>query len=205
MMNSLLKLNTTLSMVVAAMLMMLAAAPAYSFDGELQGEVQDAWLTGKAETVLALNEHLNVYSIAVRVRNAEVRLSGDVASELDKALAEELVIGISGIESVRNELQVKNDLLGKITSEQLKSRRSFARWIDDLTTTAVIRSKYLTNREVGGLDINVQTRDDVVTLSGVVDSAAESALAEQIAMNTGDVVQVENRILVTTGTEVSNR
>jgi osmotically-inducible protein OsmY len=69
----------------------------------------------------------------------------------------------------------------------------------------VIRSKYLTNREVGGLDINVQTRDDVVTLSGVVDSAAESALAEQIAMNTGDVVQVENRILVTTGTEVSNR
>jgi osmotically-inducible protein OsmY len=167
--------------------------------------VQDAWLTGKAETVLALNEHLNVYSIAVRVRNAEVRLSGDVASELDKALAEELVIGISGIESVRNELQVKNDLLGEITSEQLKSRRSFARWIDDLTTTAVIRSKYLTNREVGGLDINVQTRDDVVTLSGVVDSAAESALAEQIAMNTGDVVQVENRILVTTGTEVSNR
>jgi osmotically-inducible protein OsmY len=204
MMNSLLNPKNALHAAVAVLLLMLTATSTLAFDGELQGEVRDAWLTGKAETVLALNEHLNVYSIAVRVRDAEVRLSGDVASELDKALAEELVRGISGIESVRNQLRVENELLGEITTEQLKSRRSFARWIDDLTTTAVIRSKFLTNREVGGLNIDVQTRDDVVTLSGVVDSAAESALAEQIAMNTGDVVGVENRIVVMVN-EVTNR
>lgn len=203
-MNSLLNPKNALHAAVAVLLLMLTATSTLAFDGELQGEVRDAWLTGKAETVLALNEHLNVYSIAVRVRDAEVRLSGDVASELDKALAEELVRGISGIESVRNQLRVENELLGEITTEQLKSRRSFARWIDDLTTTAVIRSKFLTNREVGGLNIDVQTRDDVVTLSGVVDSAAESALAEQIAMNTGDVVGVENRIVVMVN-EVTNR
>ncbi|MCI5107329.1 MAG: BON domain-containing protein, partial [Pseudomonadales bacterium] len=95
-MNSLLKFNRALTIAVATLLLMLLAVQTVAFDGELQGEVQDAWLTGKAETVLALNEHLNVYSIAVRVRNAEVRLSGDVASELDKVLAEELVKGISG-------------------------------------------------------------------------------------------------------------
>jgi osmotically-inducible protein OsmY len=204
-MNPLLRLTNALYAAVAVLLLMLPAASTVAFDGELQGEVQDAWLTGKAETVLALNEHLNVYSIAVRVRDAQVRLSGDVASELDKALAEELVRGISGIESVRNQLQVKNELLGEITTEQLKSRRSFARWIDDMTTTAVIRSKFLTNREVGGLNIDVETREDVVTLSGVVDSAAESALAEQIASNTGDVARVDNRIVVTVGNEVTNR
>lgn len=193
------------SSVAIAMLFLAQSALVSAFDGDLEGELKDAWLTGKAETVLTLNEHLNVYSIAARVQEGEARLSGAVASEVDKALAAELVKGISGITAVNNELQVSRELLGEISSDQLQSRRSFARWIDDMTTTAVIRSKYLTNREVEGLKIDVETRQDVVTLSGVVESEAESALAEQIARNTGDVAEVENRIMVSINNNVSDR
>jgi len=47
-----------------------------------------------------------------------------------------------------------------------------------------------------GLKIDVDTADDVVTLSGRVGSAEESQLAEEIAKNTGDVEGVRNNLVV---------
>ena len=43
----------------------------------------------------------------------------------------------------------------------------------------------------------VDTRGDVVTLSGEVASAEEKQLAEELARNTGDVKQVHNQLVVT--------
>ena len=170
--------------------------PTQAFDGELQGDLKDAWLTGKAETVLTLNKHLNRYPITARVNNSVVNLNGTVGSEIDKSLAGELMRGIADVSTVQNNLKVDAQLDSGIDEEDTISRSSFARWINDLTTTAVIRSRLVGNSNVSGLSINVETRRDIVTLKGEVGTEEESALAEEIARNTGDVVEVRNNLLI---------
>jgi osmotically-inducible protein OsmY len=59
-----------------------------------------------------------------------------------------------------------------------------------------VKTKLLNNPNTGGLQIDVDTRGDVVTLSGEVGSAEESALAEGLARNTGDVKDVRNQLVV---------
>jgi osmotically-inducible protein OsmY len=76
------------------------------------------------------------------------------------------------------------------------SRRNFPTWFDDATTTAAVKSKLVRNSSTTGLEIDVDTREDVVTLSGSVKSDEEKQLAEQLARNTGDVKDVRNLLVV---------
>ena len=46
------------------------------------------------------------------------------------------------------------------------------------------------------MQIDVDTRGDVVTLSGEVVSAEEKALAEELTRSTGDVKDVRNQLVV---------
>jgi osmotically-inducible protein OsmY len=60
----------------------------------------------------------------------------------------------------------------------------------------MVKSKLLWNGSTSGLEIDVDTHNDVVTLSGDVDSAQEKALAGQVAETTEDVRSVENQLSV---------
>ena len=64
--------------------------------------------------------------------------------------------------------------------------------------TANVKTRLLLNEHTGGLDINVDSMNGVVTLSGTVESEEESALAEQIAKNADDTRKVNNRLQVKT-------
>lgn len=68
--------------------------------------------------------------------------------------------------------------------------------IDDAGLLAKIKSSMLRSPEVDGLDVNVDVKDGVVTLSGSADSQAERANAEKIASSADGVKRVENRITV---------
>jgi osmotically-inducible protein OsmY len=59
-----------------------------------------------------------------------------------------------------------------------------------------VKSKLLGNPNTEGLQIDVDTRGDVVTLSGEVASPEEKALAEELTRNTGDVKTVRNQLVV---------
>ena len=75
-------------------------------------------------------------------------------------------------------------------------RRNFGSWVDDATTTAAVKSQLIRNNNTKGLQIDVDTRDDVVTLSGRVATAEEKALAEEITRHTSDVADVRNNLVV---------
>jgi osmotically-inducible protein OsmY len=60
-----------------------------------------------------------------------------------------------------------------------------------------VKSRLLANPNTDGLQIDVDTRGDVVTLTGEVGSAEEKALAEELVRNTGDVQDVRNQLIVT--------
>jgi osmotically-inducible protein OsmY len=170
----------------------LVAADSSTFEGS----AKDAWITGKIETVYTLNPHLSPFRIDTDVTDGRVVLTGTVESDIDRDLAAELAKGVAGVLEVKNELQVADNARAATAPTGIQNRRDFGSWVDDATTTAAVKSKLIHNPNTKGLQIDVDTHDDVVTLNGRVKTSVESDLAEQIARNTGDVEQVRNNLVV---------
>ncbi len=66
----------------------------------------------------------------------------------------------------------------------------------DAATTAAVKTKLLGDTKVGGLGIDVDTKDNVVTLSGKVKTAAERSEAVRLARTTTGVKSVVNKLIV---------
>ena len=67
----------------------------------------------------------------------------------------------------------------------------------DASITSAVKTKLLGDPKVGGLKIDVDTKDNVVTLSGTVHSAAEKAEAVRLAKNTTGVKKVIDKLTIT--------
>ena len=179
----------------------LAGSQAYA---DFSGDAKDAWITGKLEAVYALNTHLDAFAIKTETTKGMVHLTGTVENDIDRDLAGELAKGIDGVVSVDNDLIAKTGTrtaphaaaTTKSSDKTATGDRPFGVWVDDATTTAMVKSKLLADPHIKGLKIDVDTRADVVTLSGTVGSKEQKELAEQIAKNTGDVKQVKNQLVV---------
>ncbi|MEO8466992.1 MAG: BON domain-containing protein [Gammaproteobacteria bacterium] len=192
---------------IAGMLAASSLATMQAFGIEHEGAAKDAWIDGKLETVFALNRYLRAYTIDTDVTKGIVVLTGKVGSDIDKSLAGEIAKGVVGVVEVDNHLVIapqppatakastNANEPGSVTAVA-DPNRSFGVWIDDVTTTASVKTKLLANKNTEGLKISVETRGDVVTLSGQVKSAEEKSLAEQVARNTGDVKDVRNQLVV---------
>jgi osmotically-inducible protein OsmY len=66
----------------------------------------------------------------------------------------------------------------------------------DAATTAAVKTKLLADSKVGGLGIDVDTKDNVVTLTGKVRSAAERTEAVRLAKTTTGVKDVVSKLVV---------
>ena len=69
----------------------------------------------------------------------------------------------------------------------------------DAVTTAQVLSKLQANQNTRKLQISVETRNGVVRLRGEVRSAEERELAALLARNTGEVMWVQNDLVVRGG------
>jgi osmotically-inducible protein OsmY len=168
---------------------------------EARQDLKDAWITGKIETIYTFNRQLNPFDIDVDVEDGVVHLTGSVESEVERELAGELARSVEGVSEVRNDLRVASaaslSAARRAEREALaKQRAELRRWVEDASTSAVVKSKLLANQNTKGLDIHVETRNRVVTLSGQVSSAEERQLAELLARNTDNVADVRNELTV---------
>jgi osmotically-inducible protein OsmY len=143
-------------------------------------------------TTYALSPYLRTNALKVSVQNGEATLTGDVEESVEKDLAKQIALGVDGIKSVDNQIQVKSDYVAAKGS----SDRSFGDKIDDATITAGIKSKLLWSKHTDGLTTEVDTTSGKVTLVGTTDSAAAKELAGRLAMNTHGVVSVDNQLVV---------
>ncbi len=160
-----------------------------------ENESKDAWIDGKAETVLLMNTNLNNFDINTDVKNGKVVLTGKVESDLDKELAEELVLSLDGVRDVDNKLTVVKNVDSK--HDRMDSEMDDTEGdLTDAKISTVITTRFLFNSEVGGTDIDVDTDNGVVTLKGTVESEAEKQLAMKIAKNAEDVRDVVDELTV---------
>jgi hyperosmotically inducible protein len=68
--------------------------------------------------------------------------------------------------------------------------------MSDAEITSAVKSKLLADKTVGGLKIDVDTDNHIVSLSGQVKSSAERARALQLARNTSGVKSVVDKLTV---------
>lgn len=74
--------------------------------------------------------------------------------------------------------------------------RTVGEVLDDTVITSAIKAELLADSDVSGLDIDVDTMEGNVTLSGTVESEMESVEAEAIAKSIDGVVSVTNNLVV---------
>ncbi|WP_372762641.1 BON domain-containing protein [Pseudoalteromonas sp.] len=178
--------------IIAALVLGTTAMGAQA--GSWENESKDAWIDGKAETVLLMNTNLNNFDINTDVKNGNVILTGKVSSELDKELAEELVLSLDGVTGVDNQLSVVHKKHAKKHDDDMADHAESD--LTDAKITTVITTRYLFNSEVGGTNIDVDTDNGVVTLNGTVNSDAEKQLAVEIAKNAKSVRKVIDNLTI---------
>lgn len=155
-----------------------------------KNESLDAWIDGKAETTLLLNTNLNSFDIDTDVHSGVVTLTGAVNSKLEKSLAGELVQGLDGVKEVKNELAV----LDKTTQTNQENETISA--LTDAKITTVLKTRLLMADDVSAMDIEVETTDGVVLLTGEVSSDTEHDLVVNMARNTEDATDVIDKLQI---------
>ncbi len=160
-------------------------------------QLKDAWLDGKLEAAYLVNRHLNNFKIDTKVNQSRAFLSGQVDSELDRQLAEQIAHRIDGIQSVQNNLAVVRDADADTNwQRQAAERRSFREWFEDATISTRIKSKLLFDKNTSGMSVNVDSDHGHVTLTGQVDSVIERNQAESLAREVDGVNQVVNQLTI---------
>jgi hyperosmotically inducible periplasmic protein len=192
-------MRKTLLATALLALMAVGSAGCVAEESHASGNaVKDAWLTGRIESMYLLNPHLSPFEITTVVEGGVVHLMGTVESDIDRDLAGQLAGNIEGVAEVDNDLKVDANARSDASpaDEEQVARRDFGSWVDDTTTTAAVKSRLIGNANTKGLQIDVDTQGDIVTLSGRVQTAEEKALAEQIARASSDVADVTNNLVV---------
>lgn len=189
--------------IATATTSILALVPmaAHTADGDISRQLTEARQEGSVWTAFALNQHLSPFTIDVDIEHGVATLTGEVESDVERDLAEQVALGVEGVESVDNQVRVSGEGVQRSTDNE----RSLSDRLNDATTTATVKSKLLWNRNTEGLDIKVTTRDGVVTLEGRSGSKATSELAERLARNTEGVRQVENKLNVSAEGSTADR
>ncbi|WP_122848144.1 BON domain-containing protein [Pseudomonas viridiflava] len=157
--------------------------------GDLPTQLAEARQEGSIWTAFALNKHLSPFKIDVDVEQGTATLKGKVENEVDRELAERIALDIKGIDKVDNQLETDATL-----ASEPGTKANMAQRFEDATLVATVKSKLLWSSVTEALNIDVDSKDGVVTLKGRAQSPEAKELAGSLASNTDGVVSVNNLI-----------
>jgi hyperosmotically inducible periplasmic protein len=145
-------------------------------------------------TTYALSPYLRAQDIEVSVDSGKATLTGTVEEDVNKELAKEIALGVTGIKEVDNKILVNADYKPKSKTS------TYGDAIDDSSITAAVKSKLIWSNYTDSRNISVTTKSGKITLSGTAATADEKKLAERLAKNTRGVTSVSNNLVVTKST-----
>ncbi len=149
------------------------------------GEYTDDKVTlSKVKSALIGDKTTDAGEINVEVNKGIVQLNGFVDNEKEKAQAETIAKGVSGVKGVENNLAIKS------------ADSTAGSAMDDSTVTAKVKSALVDSSDTKAGDIKVETRAGVVQLSGFVESESQKAAATTVAQSVKGVKSVQNNLSV---------
>lgn len=145
--------------------------------------IDDATIQAEVQSKLSNDPELAIFTVEAEATGGVVTLRGQVESEEAWTMAEQRAANTAGVESVDNQLEV-------VAAGKAKGRISDA-WI-----TTKVKSKLAADPQVNPFNIDVDTKNRVVTLSGEVKTDLARSEAEKHAADTRAVRSVVNELTV---------
>lgn len=169
------------------------------------GGSNDRQLESRIVSALAVNPVTDSYEIDVDVEGGGVELSGDVDTWFEKGTADDVVARVRGVQAIDNRLRVLQtsdrlafdpyvDNWSVYVYDWYQPERSTV-WKLDGTIREQIVNELRWSPFVDSNDVAVSVQNGVATLTGAVDSAAESRAAQENAFE-GGATGVINRLQV---------
>jgi hyperosmotically inducible protein len=180
----------------------------------------DPGITTAVKTKLAADDVVKAYRIDVDTTEGVVTLSGAVDTPAARERAVQLARNTEGVANVVDNLTVTpgttpttgiDDPAQKEAAEGASGAREAAgdaqkkagdamdrtgAVVTDAAVTTAVKGKFLADQAVSGLEIDVDTKAGVVTLTGNVKTAAEKQRALELARDTDGVKSVVDRLKI---------
>jgi osmotically-inducible protein OsmY len=168
------KVTGILVLFAAASALLITSAPLLAAD-------TDSRIESSASKSYVFKTYLKDDSIKTVSKDGIVTLTGTVAEQSHKSMAQDTVESLPGVKSVDNQLRVS----GEQPAEHSDT------WISMKVKTAL-----LFHRNVSGTGTKVYVKDGVVTLQGEAGSLAQKELTTEYAKDIDNVKEVKNEMTV---------
>src|ERR1022692_3374453 len=169
-----------MKMKINSLLPLFAAMSAILVTGStLRASNTDSRIESSAKKSYVFKTYLKDDSIKTYSKDGVVTLTGTVAEDSHRTLAENTVESLPGVKSVDNQL--------KISGEQ-PAEHSDA-WI-----SMKVKSALLFHRHVSGFGTTVYVKDGIVTLQGETSTMAQKELTTEYAKDIDNVKEVKNNM-----------
>jgi hyperosmotically inducible periplasmic protein len=173
----------------------------------------DAGITTAVKSKLAADDTVKAYRIDVDTKSRVVTLNGQVDTARARARAVEVARATEGVTDVVDNLTVvagvtppgglddaalnrARDAASKDSATTADTVGTAGSTVGDAALTTKVKTKFLADTSISGLKIDVDTKNDVVTLSGTVPTAAEKRKAVEVAKATDGVKSVVDNLKV---------
>ncbi len=189
--------TTTLTLGLAVLAPALFATPASAAERSATQRVDDAAITAQVKTRLLADETTRGININVDTEAGVVTLRGTAPTVAAKARAEEIAKAVDGVQVVANSLIVGDSSLNPqtATAKTKEVAEEGEHMAGDAWITTKVKSQLLADSDVKGLDINVSTKDGVVTLAGRVPTTAMRDKAISLTQGVKGVKKVNTQAL----------
>ncbi|MFC1843256.1 BON domain-containing protein [Thermodesulfobacteriota bacterium] len=144
--------------------------------------VDDSTISSKVKMNLISASDVKARRIDVDVLNGVVTLTGLVESAAEIKKAEEIAFAVAGVKGVTNYLTVGSRTMGQA--------------LEDNIIVGKINSNLIVEPNMRSLNIDVDSNNGVVTLTGIVANAEQKNRALEIAKATAGVVKVVDNLKV---------
>jgi len=175
-----------------------------------QAKPSDQELSNQIAKAISNDQALSADAVKVSVNGGVVTLSGMVGQDADRARAEKLA-RVPGVSRVENNLKSREkattavtgtvDTVADASKKGAKATKSAVSKTGEAITDEWIVTRIRTNvandEALSGSDIKVDVKNNVVTLTGTVPTAAARAKALTVARDVEGVRRVVNNLKVT--------
>jgi hyperosmotically inducible periplasmic protein len=161
---------------------MVAAVALLALSVPVQASTMDDRIVSTARNSYMFKTYLQDDDIKIESIDGAVTLTGIVADNFNKSLAEETVAGIPGVQRVDNRLEVKGE----------PPTANSDAWLRDK-----VKATLMFHRSVSAVTTNVDVKDGIVTLRGDAVSEAQKDLTAEYAKDVEGVKGVNNEMIVT--------
>ena len=144
--------------------------------------MDDSVISTTIKTKMITDEFVKARHIDVDVLNGVVYLIGVVESSYQRRMAADIARGVEGVRRVENQLLVGKTTLGQV--------------LDDTVLTSKIRTELLKDPDIRSTNIDVDTNNNIITLTGIVKSQKEKEKTLYIVQKVAGNRQVVDNLTV---------